>query len=216
MRMRSPGTISAAGTLLPLAVAHHRCLGRRHLAQRRHRRFRARLLDVAHDGVEQHDGENRHRFVGQRRFAFDQPQRRGNRGGDEQQNHEHVAKLREKFPPPRHRLFRRQLVAAIAFEPRARFGIAQAAMRVRSQRGDNRVHRLLIRRRRSGLNRSDGQSGRFHISPTGTVAGAEEPRWPSTSSADRSLGHLSGAVRSHESPWEESRHARRSAPPARR
>ena len=51
---------------LPFAVAHHVCVGRGHLAQRGDRRFRARLLDIAHDGVEQHDSEDRNRFVGQR------------------------------------------------------------------------------------------------------------------------------------------------------
>ena len=132
---------------LPFAIAHHVRVGRRHLAQCGHRRFRARLLDIAHDGVEQHDGEDRDRFVGQRRFALDQPQCAGNRGGDEQQNHQHVLELREELPPTRHWLFRRQLVAAIAFEARPRLSFAQAALRVRTERGEDRIHGLLIRRR---------------------------------------------------------------------
>ena len=121
---------------LPRAVADHVGVRRRHLAQRRDRCFRARLLDVAHDGVEQHDGEDRHRFVGQRRFALVQPQRRGDRRGDEQQNDEHILKLREELPPRRHRLFRRQLVAAISFEPCLRLTCAQPKLRVGSERAN--------------------------------------------------------------------------------
>ena len=50
---------------VPRAVADDGGVRGRHLAQRRHRLLGARLLDVAHDGVEEHDGEDRHRLVGQ-------------------------------------------------------------------------------------------------------------------------------------------------------
>ena len=65
MRMMSPGTTSAAGMLRRVAVADDVGVRRRHLAQRRDGLLRARLLDVAHDRVEQDDGEDRDRLVGQ-------------------------------------------------------------------------------------------------------------------------------------------------------
>ena len=130
---------------LPLAVADDVGMCRRHLAQRRHRLLRARLLNVAHDRVEQHDGEDRDRFVGQRRFALVQPQPRRDHRGDEQQDDEHVLELREELPPGRHGLLRRQLVPAVPFEPRPRLSFAQAAPRVRVERSQYFLNRLLIR-----------------------------------------------------------------------
>ena len=41
-----------------------------HLAQRRHGFFGSGLLNVTHHRVEQHDREDRHRLVGQSRFAL--------------------------------------------------------------------------------------------------------------------------------------------------
>ncbi len=143
---------------LPLAVADDVGLCRRHLAQRRHRRFGARLLDVAHDCVEQHDREDRDRFIGQRRFALHQPQRGGNGCGDEQQDHQHILELCEELSPRRHGLFRRQLVAAVALQPSLRFGFAQAAPRVRAERGDYRVNGLLVGRQRILLNLRDAHN----------------------------------------------------------
>ena len=64
---------------LSLAVADDVGVRRRHLAQRRHRLLRARLLDVAHERVEQHDGEDRDRLVGQRGVALVEPQPGGDR-----------------------------------------------------------------------------------------------------------------------------------------
>ena len=49
---------------------------RRHLAQRRHCLLRAGLLDVAHERVEKHDGEDRDGFVGQGGVALIEPQAR--------------------------------------------------------------------------------------------------------------------------------------------
>ena len=102
---------------LPLAVPNDVGVRRRHLAQRRHRLFRARLLDVAHERVEQHDGEDRDRFVGQRGVALIQPQPAEIERGDEQQDDEDILELGEKLPPCGYRAFRRQLVLAVAFEP---------------------------------------------------------------------------------------------------
>ena len=103
------------GHTVPRAVPDDGGVRGRHLAQRRHRLLRARLLDVAHDGVEEHHGEDRHRLVGSGRVALDQPQPGQDRGGDQQQNDEHVAELPEELPLHRHRLLRRQLVPAVAF-----------------------------------------------------------------------------------------------------
>lgn len=67
------------------------------------------------------------------------------RCGDEQQNHQRVLGLREEFLPTRYRLFRRQLIAAHAFEARPRLNCAQAALHVRTERGEDRIYSFLIR-----------------------------------------------------------------------
>ena len=66
---------------LPLAAANHLRLRRGHLAERRHRLFRARLLQVAHHSVEQHDREDRDGLVRQRRVALGGPEARRNQAG---------------------------------------------------------------------------------------------------------------------------------------
>jgi hypothetical protein len=53
--------------------------------------------------------------------------------------------LCKELAPRGNRLFRRQLVAAIAFKPRLRFGDAQTPLRVCAQRGEYCLRRLLIR-----------------------------------------------------------------------
>ena len=136
IRMMSPGTTSAAGNAAPLAVAHDGRVRRRHRAQRRHRRLRARLLNVSHDRVEQDDREDRDRFVRQATRALEHPEDRGDRCGDEQQDDEHIRELREELPPRRDRLLRGELVApsrssraraSASLRPR-RASVASAAM----------------------------------------------------------------------------------------
>ncbi len=117
----------------------------RHLAQRHHCFLRTRLLDVAHDCVEQHDGENRHRFVGQSCCALVKPQSSRDQGRDEQQYHQNVLKLREELSPGRHRLFGRQLISTVTLEPCPRLRIAQSELRVRAERSQYFVDRLPVR-----------------------------------------------------------------------
>jgi hypothetical protein len=49
-------------------------------------------------------------------------------GGDEQQNDQHVLKLREEPPPRRDRLLSRELVAAVPFKMRSDLGVVQATL----------------------------------------------------------------------------------------
>ena len=79
--------------------------------------------------LSKHDRENRDRFVGQGRVALDQPERSGNRSGNEQQDDEDLFELGEKFLPSRHWLFCAQFVAPKTFQPRSRFGFAEAELR---------------------------------------------------------------------------------------
>ena len=78
-RMTSPGTISAAGTLRRSPSRTTVRVGRGHRAQRGDGRLGARLLDVAHRRVQQHDGEDGERLVGQRRVALVAPRGRRRR-----------------------------------------------------------------------------------------------------------------------------------------
>jgi hypothetical protein len=107
---------------------------RRHLAQGGHRLLRSPLLNVTHDSIEQDDRKNCDRFVGQCRLALIEPKRCRNHCRDEQQDNQHVVKLGKKLPPSGHRLFRSQLVPAVALESRPRLRFAQAELRVDTQR----------------------------------------------------------------------------------
>ena len=141
--MMSPGTISARGDAPPLAVADDGGVGRRHRAQRGDGRLGARLLDVAHRRVEQHDGEDRDRFVGQRRVALERPQAGRDRGRDEQQDDEHVLELREEPAPRRDRRLARELVRLrTARVATARVVLAQAALAVGAERRDDLLDAL--------------------------------------------------------------------------
>ena len=119
----------------PLAVADHVGVRGRHLAQRRHRLLGARLLNVAHDRVEQHDGEDRDRLVGQRRFALIQPQRCGDRSGDEQQDHEHIGELGEELPPCRDGFSAVSSFLPITSKPVLGPELAQASSLIRAECG---------------------------------------------------------------------------------
>ena len=107
-RMMSPGTsvggrnaASASPSRITCACAAAIC------RKRRDGRFRARLLHVAHDRVQQHDRADGDGFVRQRRVALVQPEAGRNRRRDQQQDDQHVLELREELPPARNCLARR-------------------------------------------------------------------------------------------------------------
>ena len=100
IRMMSPGTMSAAGMLRRSPSRMTVASSRRHRAKRSDGRLRSRLLDVPHGRVQQDDGEDGDGLVGQGGIAFERPEAGRNRGGDEQQDDEHILELREE-PPPR-------------------------------------------------------------------------------------------------------------------
>ena len=137
------------GNALPRAAADHVRVRGRHAPQRGDRLLGARLLDVAHERVQQDHREDRDRLVRQRRVAFEQPQSSGDGGRHEQQDHQRFGELREKLLPRRDRLFRGELVPAVALEPRARLGFAQAALRVGAEGGKRlfRAHPVRLRYR---------------------------------------------------------------------
>ena len=118
-----------------LAIADHPRLRRGHLAQRRHRRFGPRLLSIAHDCVEQHNGGNGDRLIGQRRFPLVKPRSRRDHSCDEEQNDEHILELRKELPPCRRRALGGHLIGAEAQEPSARLRLAQPAPRICAKRG---------------------------------------------------------------------------------
>ena len=123
------------GDALPAAAAHDRGASRGHRAQGGDRGLGARLLQVAHRRVEEHDREDRDGFVGQRRVALDQPQDGGDRRRHQQQHDEDVLELGEEAAPRRDRGLRRQLVAAVALEARSRLVVAEAVLKVRAELG---------------------------------------------------------------------------------
>jgi hypothetical protein len=132
------------GDARPLAAANDVCLCRRHLAKRRHRLLGSRLQDIAHQRVEQDDGQDGDRLVRQRRIALVQPQPARDRGGHEQQDDESVLKLTQELPPGGYRLFRRQLVPAVALEPGPRLRLTEAEPWVATERCERLVHGLPV------------------------------------------------------------------------
>src|SRR5512145_1072286 len=78
---------------------------------------RAGLLHVAENRIEQHDREDRDGFVGKRGVALDEPERRGDCGGDEEQQHQRVDELLDELAPGRHGLASGKLVSAVLAEP---------------------------------------------------------------------------------------------------
>jgi hypothetical protein len=60
--------------VLPLTATNHIGVRGGHQSQRCHGLLRARLLNVTHDGVQQHHGENCDRLVRQGRFALIKPE----------------------------------------------------------------------------------------------------------------------------------------------
>ncbi len=131
---------------LPRAITNDLGLGRRHPAQGSYRFFCARLLNEAHQRVEQHDREDRDRLIGQPRVALIQPQACRYQRRDQQHNHEHVGELSEKSSPSGNAGCRRQLVPAISFESCPRLRLAQAGLRIRLEGGQHVVDGVPIGR----------------------------------------------------------------------
>ena len=73
---------------------------------------------------------------GQGRVALDDPERGGDRGRDQQQDDEHILKLRQEPPPGRDRLLGGELVRSVLGEPGARVLVAQPASLIGPERGD--------------------------------------------------------------------------------
>jgi hypothetical protein len=129
----------------PLALANGRGVGGRHRAKGGDRCLRSRFLDVTHGRVQEDDREDGNRFIGQRFFALERPEPGGHRGSDEEQDDEHILKLREKPPPGRDRRFGGQLVRSKTFEPYSRVRGGQASSLVRGQRSDDIVNAQTVR-----------------------------------------------------------------------
>ena len=110
IRMMSPGTTSAAGTLRRSPPRMTDASRRRHRAKCRDGGLGARLLHIAHRRVQEDDGKDGDGFVRQGRVTLHDPERGGDRGGDEQQDDEHILKLRQESPPRRDRFLRGKLV----------------------------------------------------------------------------------------------------------
>ena len=143
---------------VPLPAANHRGIGRGHRPKGRHGRFGARFLHEAHHRIQEHDGTDRERLVRQGGVAFHGPDRRGDGGGDQQQDDEHVLELRQEPQPGRHRFRRGQLVRAVFGEAGVRLFVGEPAPRIRPERGEHIAGRQPI-----GANRpSRFRGGRGH------------------------------------------------------
>ena len=124
------------GDASPLAASDHGGISRRHRAKCRDGSLGTRLLHIAHGRVQEHDGKDGDGFVGEGRVALHDPERRGDRCGDEKQDDEHILKLRQESPPRRDRLLRGELVWSVLREPSARFLVAQPALLIGPEPGD--------------------------------------------------------------------------------
>ena len=76
--------------------------------------------------VEQHDGEDGDRLVGQRGVALEQPQRGGDRRRDEQQDDERIGELGEELRPGGGHQPLGGSCSAVALELRPRLALAQS------------------------------------------------------------------------------------------
>lgn len=99
--------------------------------------LRPGFLDVAHQRVEDDDGEDRQGLVRHCRVALLQPDHGGNHRRGEQQKHQHVGELIEELQPLRKRRRRIQFVAAIVRQAPRRLCQAEAGQRLRLQGGDD-------------------------------------------------------------------------------
>ena len=127
-----------------VAIANHVRVGGCHLPQRRDRGLSALLLDVAENRVQQHDGADRERFVGQRGITFVPPERRRNHRGDQEQDDQHVSELGEERSPCGDRTFLGELIRSVMREPGAGIDRREAAHDIAVQRLNHLLRRLLV------------------------------------------------------------------------
>ena len=126
-------------------VPHDASLRRGHPAQRRHGLLGPGLLCVAHQSVEQHDREDRHGLVGQGSRAVRQPQGRRHEGRKDQQYDEDILELGQRLAPGRHGRLRGQLVPAVPGQAPRRLCLAQPALRIGAERGQDHARGLQVR-----------------------------------------------------------------------
>jgi hypothetical protein len=119
-----------------LAVAKQACDRCGHRSERGHRLLGAGLLDEAQHAVQDHDGEDGERLVGDRRFPLDPPRDERHGGRDEQEGRQDVRELREEAAPGRDRRRGRQLVPAVAVEACRDLVHREASAHVAAERGD--------------------------------------------------------------------------------
>jgi len=137
--MMSPGDDLRGRHVAPFAVANDRSVRRGHRSQGRDRSFGSCLLNVAQKGVEQDDRQDGNRFVRKVCITFVRPQAGGDTGGDQQQDDEDVAKLREESHPRRRRFPGSELVAPVLFKTRPEFAVGQATPAVGSECRDDGI-----------------------------------------------------------------------------
>src|SRR5262245_23438552 len=128
-----------------LAPADYVSLRRGHLSQGGNGQLCSRLLDVANDGVQQHDSADRQRLVWQRGIPFVQPEARRNRGGNDEQQDEDVLKLPEESFPAGYWRLGGQFVGAVSEKAAARVSRVQSALRIALQRAEDYVDRVPVR-----------------------------------------------------------------------
>ncbi len=134
------------GDVSPLAAPDHRRSGCRHRAKGRHRSLGTRLLHVAHRGVQKYDGKDGDGFVGESRVSFNEPEHGGDPGRHDQQDDEHILKLRQETAPGRDRLLAGKLVHSVCGEPFARVVVAQAALLIGAEHQFVRVQPVRVTR----------------------------------------------------------------------
>lgn len=94
----------------------------------------ASLLNVADDRVKKHDGEDGDGLIQQGGVALKHPELSGDKPGSDQKNGENVPEMAKKPLPCRDGLFRRQPVLSVSREPRPRFLLTQAGLRIDTER----------------------------------------------------------------------------------
>ena len=136
------------GHVPAMAIADHCRVGRGHRAKRRDRGLRSRFLGVSHYSVQQNDGQDRNGFVRQRGVTLIDPDRRRDRGGGQEQDDEHILKLRKEPTPRGHRVLGRELVWSMALEARPGLLLGQSQLRVGAELADEVFDTPPVRRAR--------------------------------------------------------------------
>jgi hypothetical protein len=131
---------------------------RGHLLQRGDRRLGSLFLQIAHDGVQEHDSADRNRFVRQRRVTLVQPEDGRNRRGDQQEDDQQVCELPEELLPRGNRPFDGQPIRTVALESRAHLAAGQSARGISRERRDDLGHALLVSGGHIGLATMMGRS----------------------------------------------------------